>query len=129
MSAVANPNDELDYFFIDAIARGWGVRINCRECAEYRAWSDRELADRFILQLDHKMTMLRGRLKCPKCGDKENLTIHPYQAGAMDWRPFRFAISDTVAAIEDHKAELRERAAAQAAPDVPSSYAGAKMRD
>jgi len=130
MSTWINPADELDYLFIDAIAAGWGLRINCRQCAEYRTWSDRELADRFLLQLDQKMTILRGRLKCAKCGDKEKLVIHPYQAGAMNWRPFSIAQSDMLAAIEDHKAELREMAAARAAEPAGSagSYAAAKMR-
>ncbi len=131
MPTCINPDDEIDYLFIDAIAAGWGLRINCRICAEYRAWSDKDLAERFILHLDQKMTILRGRLKCPKCGDKDKLVIYPFNSGTMNWRPFSTAQSDMIAAMEDHKAELREMAAkrAAAAPEPSDgSYAAAKMR-
>ena len=114
MSFAPTP-DALETTFIDAISRGWGLRINCRQCAEYRAWSDKELARRFLPQLDQSMSVLKGRVKCPKCGDKDKLVIYPFNSGAMDWRPFSIAQSDLPAAIEAHKAEVREMAAAQEA--------------
>ena len=69
-------------------------------------------------------------MKCPKCGDKEKLVIYPFNSGTMDWRPFSIAQPDLPAAIEDHKAELREMASNRRAPTEPGSgsYASAKMR-
>lgn len=78
MPTQPNSDEGIDYLFIDAIARGWGLMINCRQCADYRTWPDVELAERFVLHLDQKMNVLRGRVKCPKCGDKEKLVIYPF---------------------------------------------------
>src|SRR5579875_3071355 len=84
--------DPLSYTFIEAISRGWGVAGNCRPCGEVRKLTDAQLAERFILHLDHPLSVLRGRLKCD-CGNK-NLVIYTYHAGAMNWRDERKAPSD-----------------------------------
>ena len=66
----------------------------------------------------------------PKCGDNEKLVLS--NSRTMDWRRFSIAQSDLPAAIEDHKAELREMEATKLAetPEPPSggTYAAAKMR-
>ena len=71
--------------------------------------TDAALAERFLAQLDRPLSDLKGRLKCPVCGNKQ-LVIFAYQAGAMNWPELSKAPSDMLATLAEKERVLRERA-------------------
>ena len=126
--------DPLEPTFADAMVRGWGLVLNCRQCGRVVSLTDLELLKRFAKVAFQPMKRLQGKARCEQC-DNRDLLIYPYHSGVtIAWNDDSKAVSDELKRRASRTEQLREWSAAaqeDRAPPNPlnaGGYTAAKRR-